>query len=438
MKQKKLTHNLRTIACCLLKNTLLNHSLFEPSVILKQYPHLKPSDAQFVANLTFGVLRWYGLLEKIVAQQVSKPLKKKDIDVALLLYIGAYQLYFLKTPPHAAVFETVAACHDINKLWAKGLINAVLKKLTNQPMDASTYSLHEKTSHPSWFIEQIKQDWGNHYQIILENNNQRAPLFIRVNKKKISRDAYFMALKEANIESQLAKYSKVGIKIITPVQVAELPGFHEGHFYVQDQSAQLAAFLLEPKANQTVLDACSAPGGKTTHLLEQVEGKLHLTAIEKNPSKLSIIQDNLNRLGLTCDVRAHDACDLSTIWHRPTFDRILLDAPCSGTGVIRRHPDIKLLRKKEDLASLIQQQSKLLHALWPLLKPNGILVYSTCSILKQENENQMIEFFASTPDAIPYPIDSGWGVQLTYGKQILPGEEDDMDGFYYARIRKAG
>ncbi|MGE4348448.1 MAG: 16S rRNA (cytosine(967)-C(5))-methyltransferase RsmB [Candidatus Berkiella sp.] len=429
--------NLRALSCLLLQQIIKDKKTFSTDTISQQYPKLSPSDHNFTASLIFGVLRWFYLLEHIIDSAMEKPLKEKDFDIKLLLLIGAYQLYFLNTPPHAAVNECVSACQTLRKIWAKGLVNALLNKLSKQPLEIEAYPIPIRTAHPLWLMKTLKKDWGDRYINILEQNNQRAPLSIRVNQRKISRTEYSKLLTEAHIEMNPVANSSVALHLPENTKVSTLPGFKEGLFSVQDASAQWAAELLDIAPNQTILDACSAPGGKTTHILEKAPGPITLFSVERNKYKIALLEENLARLQLQCTLINADASDLSQYWQTPVFDRILLDPPCSGTGVIRRHPDIKLLRQAQDIAELEQQQAQLLHALWPLLKPNGILLYSTCSILMSENEEQIAKFFNSNTDAIACPIEADWGIKLPYGRQILPGEAN-MDGFYYAKIKKAG
>lgn len=429
--------NLRALSSLLLQQIIKEKKTFSPDTIFQQYPNLSPSDHNFVASLIFGVLRWFFLLEHIIDQSMGKPLKEKDFDIKLLLLIGAYQLYFLNTPPHAAVNECVSACQALRKIWAKALVNALLNKLSKQALDIDAYPIPVKTAHPVWLMKTLKKDWDDLLMDVLKHNNQRAPLTIRINQRKISRTEYAKRLVEMQIEFTETPNSPVGLHLPEGTKVTALPGFKEGLFSVQDASAQLAAELLDIAPQQMILDACSAPGGKTTHILEKAPGPITLFSVEKNYHKIALLEENLSRLQLECSLINADAADLSARFQTATFDRILLDPPCSGTGVIRRHPDIKLLRQPQDITSLEQQQSQLLKALWPLLKPNGILLYSTCSILMSENEQQIAEFFNSTPDAVTCPIEADWGIKLPYGRQILPGEAN-MDGFYYAKIKKAG
>lgn len=411
---------------------------FDSTLVKKRFPNLKKSDSAFICQLVLGVLRWFVQLEWIVSLYLSTPLKKKDYDVKLLLLLGLFQLEKLNTPPHAAVNETVAACDDIYKPWAKKLINAVLKNAANNTKPKPSMSLEHLTAHPAWLIKILSKDWGNQLSSILHQNNILAPLVIRVNAKKMPREAYLNILAAHSITAEICQFSHTGILLPAAPSVTSLPGFREGLFYVQDQSAQLAAELLELHSGLTILDACSAPGGKTSHIIEQTQGNVQMIANEMNSKKIAIINENMARLGHQCLLLNRDASELHTLYPPNYFDRILCDVPCSGTGVIRRHPDIKLLRTQAEIEALCQKQKILLKSLWPLLKPNGILLYATCSILKQENENQIADFMASTTDAICTPIDAEWGISLTYGKQILPGMNDNMDGFYYAKLTKTG
>lgn len=430
------TPNTRFIACQILHLVITQHQPFDPEYIVQRYPKLSSRDRDFVVNLIFGVLRWFWLLEALIAPYLDKKLKPKDFDIQLLLCLGVYQLLYLKTPAFAAIHETVSGCVPLKKVWAKGLINAVLKKIARlEGFLETAYPIEIKTAHPPWLVDLIQKDWPQDFESILSENNLPAPLFLRVNPKQITRNSYLEKLVEEGIEAQAFEHTDVGILLKIPVKISALPGFEKGWLSIQDGAAQLAADLLELSGALTVLDACSAPGGKTAHILEQADPRTQIFAVEKASKKIPRLEANLNRLGLSAKIVNKDATQLQDHWPPSFFDRILLDAPCSATGIIRRHPDIKHHRTGAQLADLQLQQTNLLDALWPLLKPNGILVYSTCSILKLENETQIHNFLQRTPGACEMPIEANWGKKLTHGRQIFPGESK-MDGFYYAKIKK--
>ncbi len=431
--------NQRFIACKILLEIFQNHTAFEPELISKRYPKISPRDKDLTAHLIFGVLRYYEKLEAVGNIFLKKALKSKDFDIQMVLLVGIYQLQFMRIAKHAVIHETVQCAALFKKTWAKGLVNAVLQKINRQQdsLNQKNFELNIETAHPLWLYEQIKTDWPDHYQQILQANNIEAPLTLRVNTKVCSRDEYVKQLEAQDITIALTPHNQTGLIISNAPKVQDLPLFSTGGFSVQDQAAQLAATLLDLQPNQTVLDACCAPGGKTTHILELAPNSIQLTAVEKNKAKMPKVEENLKRLGLTCTLLNDDAVNLQNLEPKLKFDRILLDPPCSATGVIRRHPDIKRLRQAKDITELTKQQSDLLNAMWPLLKTNGMLVYSTCSILQSENEEQIEMFLQRNPDAELIPIEAKWGHALKYGRQILPGD-NNMDGFYYAKIRKLG
>lgn len=394
-----------------------------------------PRDQAFLQAVCFGVCRWYFRLEAILKILLEKPLKAKDQDVYALMLVGLYQLMEMRVPEHAAVAETVAATKSLKKIWAKGLINAVLRNYQRRAQEVTQKiqnNLAAVYAHPLWMIEMLKQDWPEDWQDILLANNQHPPFSLRVNQRHHSRAAYLEKLSQ---EAREIPETQMGIVLSNPTDVYELPGFAQGHISVQDGAAQLAAELLQVSAQQRVLDACAAPGGKTTHILETVAQLEKLIALDNDEERLQSVRENLQRLQLSADLVCADAGDVQQWWDGKLFDRILLDAPCSASGVIRRHPDIKLLRKADDIAKLAKEQSRLLTALWPLLKPGGLLVYATCSVFRLENTRVLESFIAVTPDVHEEKISANWGKECTLGRQILPGMHG-MDGFYFVVLRK--
>jgi 16S rRNA (cytosine967-C5)-methyltransferase len=397
----------------------------------------------FIQELCYGVLRWHGQLDAIAKKLLEKPLKEKDRDIYILILIGLYQLLHLQTPAHAAINETVAAARDLKKIWATGLINALLRRFQREQI--SLLNIVEKDllahySHPAWLLKILQQAWPEQWETIVNANNQRPPLTLRVNQLKITRDDYLHLLTQQNIAAQIIEATTAGIVLAEACDVTKLPKFVEGFISVQDAAAQLAAELLELQPQQLVLDACAAPGGKTAHILETEANLGELVVMDIEEKRLEKIKDNLNRLQpspalsgtLSHRERGHplvkllcaDAAQPQAWWDGKLFDRILLDAPCSATGVIRRHPDIKFLRRAEDIQQLAAVQEQLLNALWLLLKPDGILLYATCSVLPQENNLQIEKFLAAHKDA-----------SKKMEQQIFPGE-NTMDGFYYAQVKK--
>lgn len=394
-----------------------------------------PQDRAFVQAICYGVCRTYHRLDFILNSLLDKPLKV--LEVKALLLIGLYQLKFMRVKPHAAVSETVQAARSL--AWAKGLINAVLRGYLRQQdlLEQQADQLKAVAfSHPDWLIQQLEHDWPEQAESVLLANNQPPPMALRVNLAKTTRDYYLQLLTEQTITAQSVSLSATGIILDKPVPIEALPHFAEGWVSVQDSAAQLAAEFLDVKAGHRVLDVCAAPGGKTAHLLELQPKISELVAVDIDERRMLRVSDNLRRSNLQASLIVADATKTEGWWDGKPFDRILLDAPCSATGVIRRHPDIKLLRKMTDIAALVETQKNILTAIWPLLKPGGMLLYATCSVLKQENEAQIQDFLAIHDDAIELPIIAeGWGIPREYGRQILTGESS-MDGFYYARVVK--
>lgn len=392
-------------------------------------------DRAFIQALCYGVCRYYHRLDFILNELLDKPLK--DQDVKALALVGLYQLKYMRVKPHAAVSETVLAARK--KPWAKALINALLRSYLREQdsLEQKADNVHyAAVSHPDWLIQQIEQDWPQQAQQILLENNRQPPMALRVNLARISRDQYLQQLSAQGIAASAIDFCPSAIILDKPVAVDLFPGFAEGLVSVQDTAAQLAAGLLDVQAGQRVLDVCAAPGGKAAHILESQQQTRELVAVDVDASRMQRVSDNMQRLKLPATLVVGDAANPQAWWDGQLFDRILLDAPCSALGVIRRHPDIKLLRKAEDIKPLQALQLSILHAVWPLLAPGGVMLYATCSILKQENEQQIDSFLAEHPDAVELPIDAVWGLVGSHGRQIMTGKST-MDGFYYARLGKS-
>ena len=395
-------------------------------------------DRAYIHEICYGVSRWYFQLKFISKQLIQKPLKEKDQDVALLVLIGLYELIYMRAPDHAVVSETVEAARAMKKPWATKFINAVLRNFIRQKdslIEKSNENLEAQYAHPNWLIKKIKAAWPENWQDILNTNNERAPMTLRVNQQKISRDHYLQQLSDVGIKAKPTTFSSVGIILDSPCSVSELPTFFEGSASVQDESAQLVAELLDLQTGQIVLDACAAPGGKTCHMLEMQSNLKKLIAVDQDRKRLVRVQENLDRLSLSAELIADDIINLKNHFAGETFDRMLLDAPCSATGVIRRHPDIKLLRRESDIKVLSENQLNLLKICWQALKPGGKLVYATCSVLPEENESVIAEFLKETSDAQEITIDAHWGEKQKHGRQVLTGQ-NQMDGFYYAVFEK--
>ncbi|WP_457979095.1 16S rRNA (cytosine(967)-C(5))-methyltransferase RsmB [Ectopseudomonas composti] len=403
-----------------------------------QLDKVEHHDRALAQDLAFGAARWQPRLQLLAEKLLEKPFKAADKDVEALLLIGLYQLLHSRIPEHAAIGETVGCAAALKKPWAKGLLNAVLRRAQREH-EALFAELERDpvlhTAHPRWLQKQLKAFWPEHWQAICAANNAHPPLILRINRRHGSRDAYLEELRSAGLAAEPCTFSRDGVRLLQPCDVTTLPGFKEGRVSVQDEAAQLAADLLELAPGQRVLDACAAPGGKTCHLLEVEPALGEVVAVDLEAKRLVRVRENLERLRLEATLIAADGRDTGAWWDGRPFQRILLDAPCSATGVIRRHPDIKLTRKPEDIPALAQLQGELLDALWPTLAPGGILLYATCSVLPTENSETIAAFLARTSDAQEVAIAGEFGLQPAHGRQLLP-QLDGHDGFYYAKLFK--
>ncbi|NRB55674.1 MAG: 16S rRNA (cytosine(967)-C(5))-methyltransferase RsmB [Salinicola sp.] len=405
---------------------------------------IKERDRGFVKALCYGVCRAHPRLDALAGQLLRQPMKQRDTDIQALLLIGLYQILHMRVPPHAAVSETAGAARALGKGWATKVLNGCLRRFQRESV-----ALQAKVDkdapvalwHPAWLLLEFRDAWPDDWRAICEANNEAGPMTLRVNRRRVTREAYLKRLETAGLDATPCEFAEDGVRLATACDVTQLPGFADGDISVQDESAQLCADLLAPVLGDTegkrVLDACSAPGGKTAHLLERFAPEL--TALDIDPSRLKRVASTLQRLGLDARLRAADASDPkadSEWWDGQPYDAILLDAPCSGSGVIRRHPDIKLTRRHSDIAELAALQSRLLETLWTRLAPGGVLLYATCSVLPAENDAQIDAFLARTPDAIAdTPRDLDWGRPAGHGRQLLP-VPTGHDGFFYARLRK--
>lgn len=427
--------NTRLVAARVIDQVVDGHSLsdcLEPALASLR----DPRDRAFVQAICYGVCRFYTRFDVILSHLLQKPFNAKDSDVHALLMVGLFQLIEMRVPPHAAVGETVNATEKLKKPWSRGLVNAILREYLRREstwQDIIAADEEALYAHPAWWINALKTAWPADWQAVLTANNAHPPFTLRVNQQKISREQYLEKLKTSELSAEIIPETKQGIVLATAVPVIMLPGFAEGEVFVQDGAAQLAAELMELAPGLHVLDACAAPGGKLIHMLE-IEPTLSVVAVENDPDRLDIIKENLARMQVKADCICDDAGDAAAWWDGRWFDRILLDAPCSASGVVRRHPDIKLLRLPSDIKRMAKEQARLLRALWPLLKPGGLLVYATCSFFPEENMQVVREFIAAYHDANEVPIVADWGVACEVGRQILPGK---LDGFYYAKIRKS-
>jgi 16S rRNA (cytosine967-C5)-methyltransferase len=390
-----------------------------------------PRDRSLLAALVFGAMRWHHRLEWQAAQLLTKPLKPDQAELAALLRIGLLQLQELRIPPHAAVSATVDAAPLLGARSAAGLINAVLRRFQREraELERNAQAVPKaRFSHPSWLIDALRADWPADWQRILDANNAPAPMWLRVNLRRATRATYLETLAAAGIEAHAATDVATAVRLAAPQPVESLPGFATGVVSVQDVSAQRAAPLLDLMPGHRVLDACAAPGGKTGHILEACESA-EVWAVDRDGARLQRVADNLRRLELTAKLVTGDATEPRQWWDGRPFDRILLDAPCSAVGVIRRHPDIKVLRRLEDVERAQALQADLLRALWPLLAPGGLFVYATCTVLRRENDEQIEALRRSEPGLEA----ASSGGATTW--RNLPGEAEG-DGFYYAWVRK--
>jgi len=399
---------------------------------------LSGRDLAMARHLAYSVLRWLTALDWLADQMLNKPVKQRDRDIRRLLLLGLYQLWKDGSAPHAAINEAAECARHLGKPWAVGIVNAVLRRFQRErEMWLSRLSeCDEQHAHPQWMLERFRSDWPKDWQNIVQENNRQARMWLRVNRlgpgkpevtKRLASQGYA-------VEEHPSAIDAICIEPAAPV--SDLAGFDAGHYSVQDPAAQLAADLLDAQPGMHVLDACAAPGGKTCHLLERTPGAI-VTAIDHHEVRMDLVRENLQRLNLHATLITGDATEPRAWWDGVRFQRILVDAPCTATGVIRRHPEIKHLRQPGHLQEAARLQQRLLRQLWPLLDAGGILVYATCSVFHDENSHQIKEFLAQSAGAEEQVAGVAWGQAQAFGRQILPGEQD-MDGFYYAILRKMG
>jgi 16S rRNA (cytosine967-C5)-methyltransferase len=393
-------------------------------------------ERSLLQQLCYGSLRHYPRTKALLLQLLAKPLRDKDLDIEGLLVAGLYQLDYTRIPTHAAVAATVGATRALKKDWARGLVNAVLRRYLRE-RDELTANLDSAAaaSHPQWLYRKLEQQWPEDAATIVASNNCQPPMSLRLNTGVISREAYLEELSAAGIAATASPLSPQGVRLGEPQDVHGIPGFDAGRVSVQDEAAQLAALLLAAVPGDRVLDACAAPGGKACHILELQPLLAELVTMDVAGERLARVKENLERLGLTATMINADASAPPTRLTPASFDRILVDAPCSASGVIRRHPDVKVLRRQEDIAGFAQQQQKILTGLWPLLKPGGWLLYVTCSILDEENSSVIARFISRQSDAVALIPAGDWGVKLRHGRQLLP-TKDGPDGLFYGLLRK--
>ena len=389
-----------------------------------------PRDRALVEAIVMCALRQRARFDAALAQWMARPLEERDHELRALLHAGFAQLE-MGLPAHAAVAASVDASRALGRPHQAGLVNAVLRRAQREGLPQAG----SEAAWPDWLAQRIRTDWPGQDQAIFAGSAHEAPMWLRVNRRLHARDAYADLLQGAGIASQVVPALADALRLEKALPVHELPGFDAGAASVQDGAAQAVADALAPPPGARVLDACAAPGGKSAHLAER-DPSLRITALDVDARRVRRMQETFARLALDIDTRTADALQPDAWWDGVPYDAILVDAPCSATGIVRRQPDILLHRRESDITALVDTQAKLLDSTWPLLAAGGVLLYATCSILREENAAQVEAFMARTPDAALVPLDPSYGRDTGFGRQRLPGD-DGMDGFFYARLRKA-
>ena len=389
-----------------------------------------PRDRALVEAIVFTALRQRARFDAALEAWLAKPLGARDHELRALLHAGFAQLS-LGMPDHAVVAATVDAARALGRPHQAGLVNAVLRRAQREGLPAAG----DEAAWPRWLAQRIRTDWPGQADAIFAASAEEAPMWLRVHARATTRDGYLERLHEAGIDGQVDASLPDAIRLEAALPVQQLPGFDDGVVSVQDGAAQRVADALSPRPQARVLDACAAPGGKAAHLAER-DPSLRILALDVDSRRVRRMQDGFARLNLDIEAAAADATRPDTWWDGVPFDAILLDAPCSATGIVRRQPDVLLHRRETDIAALVDAQATLLDAAWPMLAAGGTLLYATCSILREENAAQVEAFLARTADAALEPLEAGFGHDTGFGAQRLPGEAG-MDGFFYARLRKA-
>lgn len=429
MNMKKAT-NLRSLAAQLIERVVDKGESLS-AILPGAQKTLADKDGALLQELCFGVMRTLPQLEALIGKLMERTLTGKQRVLHYLIMVGLYQLLYTRVPAHAALAETVAGAEVLKRTALKGLINGVLRQFQRQQEElvAAVDQGPQRYWHPGWLLKRLQTAWPDQWQQIVDANNQRPPMWLRVNRQHHSRDAWLNLL-QAEDKAAFPADAPDALRLESPTPVSQLPGFDQGWVTVQDLSAQRCALLLEPQKNEAILDLCAAPGGKTTHILE-IAPQANVLAVDIDQQRLTRVHENLQRLGMQAEVRQGDGRTPAEWCGDQQFDRILLDAPCSATGVIRRHPDIKWLRRDRDIPELAALQSEILNAVWPRLKSGGTMIYATCSILPEENHQQIAAFLAEHDDAAAEQLPEG---QIN-GWQVFPSV-DGGDGFFYAKLIK--
>jgi len=406
-------------------------------LLAKHSKQVNDQDRKFLQSLCYGITRQWYHLTAIETQLIDKPLKPRDLILGAIVRCGIYELGWMRSKEHAVVTEYVDATVVEGRPWARGLVNAVLRNFIRHraELKMERHDAESLWNHPTWLIQAIQSAWPDRWEGILVENNAHPPMTLRVNQRLIQRDEQMTKLVDQGIDCTKGS-APAAIRLTEPTAVERLSGFDQGFLSVQDESSQWASIALAPKAGERLLDACAAPGGKTTHLLELADADL--LALDISERRLTKITENLVRIGRRAQLKAADASQPDTWWDGVPFDGVLLDAPCSATGVIRRHPDIRLMRSETAIQSLLGMQRALLEALWEVITDDGRLLYTTCSILPEENDSQIRWFLSRHADASVTPLDAKIpGLRTPFGVQQFPSHTGG-DGFYYALLVKSG
>ncbi|SPZ54860.1 Ribosomal RNA small subunit methyltransferase B [Serratia quinivorans] len=427
----KNNYNLRSIAAKAI-GQVLDQGQSLSTVLPSLQKTISDKDRALLQELCFGTLRVLPQLEWCIQQLMAKPMTGKQRTLHYLLMVGLYQLLYTRIPAHAVLAETVEGAVALKRPQLKGLINGVLRQFQRQQEELLQRAANNDSRylHPSWLLKRIQQAYPTQWEQIIDANNQKPPMWLRVNRLHHTREAYLQLMEQADIAAEPHAEYRDAVRLLAPCPVTDLPGFADGWVTVQDASAQGCVDLLDPQDGEQILDLCAAPGGKTTHILEAAP-KAHVMAVDIDEQRLSRVKENLQRLRLHAEVKQGDGRTPQQWCGDKQFDRILLDAPCSATGVIRRHPDIKWLRRDRDIAELAALQAEIIEAIWPHLKSGGVMVYATCSILPAENSEQISAFLQRHPEARLVET----GNEQQPGRQNLPHPEDG-DGFFYAKLIK--